>query len=166
MSAPPPSGPVEREAPGYRIPSLGYRIVVAALRLIPAFFVLIALPVAALTFVQSRGISLPISTYAVTVWGIVILGIGAARYVLKPTRAYGPLSIAASGATLLYLYYALTLSPYRLTIPGGSATVIAGYALFLELLMIVPALGIASGVLTTIEDARSRTERLPFDFPA
>jgi len=155
-----------REYPGYRIPSLGSRIVIAALRIIPSFFLLIALPVAALAFVQSRGIALPISPYAVTVYGIALIALGAARYVMKPTVAYGPLSVTASAVSLLYLYYAISLSPYRLVIPGGSATVVAGYTLFLELLMIVPAIGVVVGLLTTLEDYRSPTERLPFDFPA
>lgn len=163
------SGPTlsrSRDAPGYRIPSLGYRILVGALRLIPSFFLLIALPVAALSFVASRGISLPISTGAVTVWGLALIALGTARYILKPTPAFGPVSIAASFVALLYLVYAVSLSPYRLGLPGGSASVAAGYSMFLELVMIVPVIGIVVGILVTIEDSRSRTERLLFDFPA
>lgn len=154
------------ETAGYRIPSLGYRIVIAGLRIIPTFFLLIALPVAALSFANSRGIALPISTYAVTVWGIALISLGAARYILKPTRAYGPVSIAASAVVLVYLLYLLSLSPYRLTIPGGSASLAAGYTSFLEIALIMPAIGIVVGILVTIEDAGSRTERLLFDFPA
>jgi len=164
MSAPASAAP--RIAPGYRIPSLGYRILVAALRLIPAFFLLIALPIAVLEFASSKGIALPISTAAVAVGGLALLALGAARYIAKPTRAYGPLSVAASLAGLVYLLYAISRSPYHLVIPGGSASVIAGYSLFLELMLIAPIFGIAAGILTTIEDARSPTERLPFDFPA
>ena len=164
MSSPPP--PAIPAGPGYRIPSLGYRILVAALRLIPAFFLLVILPVAALTFVNSKGIALPISTRAVAEWGLLLVALGAARYILRPTRAFGPVSIAASLVGLLYLLYAVSLSPYHLTIPGGSASVVAGYALFLELMMIVPAIGIVVGVLVTVEDARSPTERLVFDYPA
>jgi hypothetical protein len=156
----------EGEASGYRIPSLGYRILIAALRVVPSFFLLVALPVAALSFASSRGIELPISTLAVSLWGLVLIALGTARYVAKPTVAFGPLSIATSAAGLVYLLYAVSLSPYRFTVPGGSASVAAGYALLLELVMIVPAIGIIAGVLTTLEDARSPTERLPFDFPA
>lgn len=154
------------ESAGYRIPSLGYRILVAALRLIPTFFLLIALPIAALNFASSHGIALPISTYAVTFWGLALIALGTARYIARPTVLFGPLSIATSLAGLLYLAYAVSLSPYRVTLPGGSASVAAGYATFFELVTIVPAIGIVVGLLTTIEDARSPTERLPFDFPA
>jgi hypothetical protein len=38
--------------------------------------------------------------------------------------------------------------------------------MFLELVMIVPAIGIIVGLLITAEDARAPKERLPFDFPA
>jgi len=154
------------ESAGYRVPSLGYRILVASLRLIPLFFLLVALPIAALTFVNSHGIALPVSTYAVEVWGILLLALGSARYILKPTRAYGPISIVTSAVGLLYLLYLRSLSPYHLVVPGGAASVVAGYALFLELLMIVPAIGIVVGLLVSVEDARSRTERLMFDYPA
>jgi hypothetical protein len=163
----PTAGPdLAREVAGYRIPSLGYRIVVAALRLIPIFFLLVALPVAALSFLSSRGIALPLSTFAVTVWGLLLIALGTARYILKPTPAYGPLSIAASLVTAFYVLYAISLSPYRFVLPGGSASVQAGYSLFLELVLIVPVIGIVVGVLVTIEDARSPKERLPFDYPA
>jgi hypothetical protein len=155
-----------QETGGYQIPSLGYRILVAALRLIPAFFLLVALPVAALTFVDSRGIALPISVFAVEGWGFLLLGLGTAQYISKPTRAYGPLMVVTSLLGLLYLFYALTLSPYRFVIPGGSASISAGYSMFLELVMIVPAIGIIVGLLITAEDARAPKERLPFDFPA
>jgi hypothetical protein len=166
VSAPTPASAPPRIAPGYRVPSLGYRILVAALRLIPAFFLLIALPVAALDFASSRGVSLPISTAAVAIGGLALLALGTARYIAKPTRAFGPLSIAYSLAGVVYLLYAISRSPYRLVIPGGSATVVAGYSTFLELMLIAPVLGIVAGILTTIEDARSPTERLVFDYPA
>lgn len=161
-----PAATPSREVTGYRIPSLGYRIVIAALKLIPSFVLLILLPVAALTFLGAHGVSLPISTYAVEVWGIALIAVGTARYISKPTAAFGPLSIAASTVSFLYLYYALSLSPYRLVVPGGSASLVAGYSMFLELMMIVPAIGIVVGILVTVEDVRSPKERLPFDFPA
>jgi len=166
MSAPAPSPTSPGEPAGYRVPSLGYRILIACLRLIPSFFLLVALPVTVLTFVHSRGVALPISTFAVTAWGLALIAFGTARYILRPTRAYGPISIAASLVALLYLVYALSLSPYRLVVPGGSASIVAGYSLFLELVMIVPVIGILVGIVVTIEDARSGTERLTFDFPA
>jgi len=163
--APAPTAPTP-EALGYRIPSLAYRILVAALRLILSFVVFVALPVAVLAYVHSRGVAIPISIAAVTTWGVLLLVLTAARYILKPTVAYGPLSIAVSGVFFAYLYYLVLLSPYRFVIPGGSASVAAGYSEFLEILMIVPAVEILAGILTTVEDAVHPGERLPFDYPA
>ena len=165
MSAPRPSASPPILRAGYQVPSLGYRILVAALRLIPSFLLLIALPAAALTFIASRGFAVPISVFAVTVWGALLLAIGVAQYISKPTPAYGPVSILYSSVALAYLAYAVVLSPYRFVLPGGTASVAAGYSLLLEILMIVPALGILAGVLTTVEDARDPEERLPFDYP-
>jgi len=152
-------------SPGFRVPSLGYRILMAGLRLIPSFLILIAIPAAALSYLSSRGIALPISVFEVTLWGALLLALGAAQYILKPTVAYGPTSIAYSAVALAYLYYVVTISPYRFTLPGGSASIAAGYSSFLELLMIVPAIGVLVGILTTVEDVRSPSERLPFDYP-
>ena len=163
--APAPTAPTPEEL-GYRIPSLAYRILVAALRLILSFVVFVALPVAVLAYVHSRGVAIPISIAAVTTWGVLLLVLTAARYILKPTVAYGPLSIAVSGVFFAYLYYLVLLSPYRFVIPGGSASVAAGYSEFLEILMIVPAVEILAGILTTVEDAVHPGERLPFDYPA
>jgi hypothetical protein len=151
---------------GYRIPSLAYRILVAALRLIASFVLFVALPVAVLAYVHSRGLAIPISVAAVTTWGAVLLALTGARYILKPTVAYGPLSIAVAAVFFAYLYYLVLLSPYRFVLPGGSASIAAGYSLFLELLMIVPVVEMIAGVLTTIEDVAWPRERLPFDYPA
>lgn len=167
MSAPNPPGDARPKGPiGYQVPSLLHRIVVAAIVLIPSFLLMVALPVAVLTFVQSRGIALPVSTGAVTFWGTVLLALGTARSILKPTAAYGPLSVATAFVSLLYLVYLVSLSPYRFVIPGGTATFSAGYSSILEVMMIVPALWIAAGVLATVEDVRAPKERLPFDYPA
>jgi len=150
---------------GYRVPSLAYRIIVAGLRVIVTFVVFVALPVAALAYLHSRGVAIPVSIAAVTTWGIVLLALSAARYVLKPTAAYGPLTVLLSGVFLGYLYYLVLLSPYTFVLPGGAGSIAAGYSMFLELLMIVPALELVAGVLTTIEDVAHPKERLPFDYP-
>ncbi len=166
MSAPSAKAAPSPEVIGYRVPSLGYRILIAALRMIASFVLFVALPVAVLGYVHSRGLAIPISIAAVTTWGLVLLALTAARYILKPTVAYGPLSIAVAAVFFAYLYYLVSLSPYRFVLPGGSASIAAGYSLFLELLMIVPVVEMIAGVLTTIEDVAWPRERLPFDYPA
>ncbi len=149
----------------YQIPSLGWRILGGALRLIPLVLLLIGLPVAALTFLQSQSISLPGAIPTVELAGIAITILVVARYILKPTGAFGPLSIGTSGVTLAYLYLLLVDATYHLTIPNTGVAIAIGYRDLILLLMIVPALALGAGVLTTIEDATRPKERLPFDFP-
>jgi hypothetical protein len=169
MSAPSSSttvAPPTQEALGYQIPPLAVRILLAATRLILSFIFFVAIPVALLAYVHSRGIAIPISVAAVTTWGAVLLVLAAARYVFKPTVAFGPLTIIENAVFFAYLYYLVTLSPYRFVFPGGTVSVAAGYSMFLEILMIVPVVYILSGILTTLEDLWSPGERLPFDYPA
>jgi len=163
----PPSSPspLSPEALGYRIPSLTYRIFVGGLRMILSFVFFVALPVAALTYVHARGIPIPVSIAAVTGWGIALLVLSAVRYVLKPTIAFGPLSVVLALVFFLYLYYLLSLSPYRLVLPGGTVSVAAGYSLFIEILMVAALVEMLAGFLVTVEDLWSPRERLPFDYP-
>lgn len=162
MSAPYPSPP----PPGsYHIPSLGWRILGGALRLIPLIVLLVGLPVAALTFLQSHGIALPIPIATVEAAGIAITALVVARYILKPTALFGPLSIATSALTLGYLYSILLDATYRLTIPNVDIGIAIGYRNLILILLIVPSLGLAAGILTTIEDVTAPRERLPFDYP-
>ncbi len=150
---------------GYRIPPLGWRIMVAALRLIPLMLLFVGLPAAALTFLASHSIALPLSIVVVTVAGAVITALSTARYIAKPTRLYGPLSIASSAFVLGYVLYILGQSTYAFALPGSDITIHFAYATLIELLLIVPALSLAAGIVTTVEDARAPRERLPFDYP-
>ena len=157
------SAPAPTPALPYRVPSLAYRILIAGFRLILSFVFFVAVPVAVLAYVQSRGVAIPVSIAAVTTWGLALMVLSAVRYVAKPTVAYGPLSIVISGVFFAYVYYLILLSPYRFILPGGSASLAAGYSMFLEILLIVPALGILAGIMTTVEDVAHPKERLPFD---
>jgi hypothetical protein len=164
MSTPRPSE-TAAAVTGYRVPSLGWRILGGALRLIPLVVLLIGVPLAVLSFLQSHGISLPIPIATVEYAGIAITGLVVARYVLKPTGAYGPLSIATAAVELVYFYVILLDATYQLAIPGVDVVISIGYRNLILLLMIVPALALGAGLLTTIEDATAPKERFPFDFP-
>lgn len=150
---------------GYRIPTLGWRITVGALRLIPLVLLLVGLPLAALAFLVSHGIPLPLSAYTVAVFGVVISALATARYVAQPTRFFGPLAVATSVVTLLYLRIFLSASTYTFSLPNWDFGVTITYLELLELALLVPTLALAAAVVTTIEDLRSPRERLPFDFP-
>jgi len=156
-SAPPPLG--------YRIPSLGYRILAGGLRLLPLLVLLVGLPDAALAFLQSHGIHLPLSILTVTVAGIAIAVLSTARYVFKPTVAYGPLSVATSAVTIAYLLTIFVTSTYVFNVPQHAIAIGIGVMGLIGLLLIAPALSLVAGLVTTIEDVRTPRERLPFDYP-
>ena len=148
-----------------RIPSLTRRIVIASLRVIPVLIFLVGVPVAALNFLSAHGVSTPVSLLHVTLAGSALAVLGAARYVSRPTRAFGPVSMAASGVALLYLWTLLPDASATFHVGnGGSATF--GYAGVLLLLMIVPALTLAAAAVTTLEDRWRPGERVRLDYPA
>lgn len=154
-----------RTVEAYRLPSLGYRIVVAAIRLVPLVLVLVAFPVAVLTYLASRSIVLPVSIPTVTVFGLAICAASTARYLARPTRAYGPTSMLTASLEIAYLLTLLLQSTYRFDVPQSSVTISVTYSRLLEILLAVPALWLGASIVTTVEDFRSPTERFPFDFP-
>ena len=148
----------------YRIPGLGRRIAGAAARLIPIALLLVGVPAALLAVLASHGIAGPVPLLTVTAFGVAIAGLATARYLARPTAALGPLSIAAAATTLFYVLVLLASPTYSFAIPGSAVTVSFSYRLLAELLLGVPLLALLAGVVTTIEDARSPRERLPYDF--
>ena len=150
---------------GYVVPSLGYRILAGGLRLIPLLVLLVGVPDTALSYLSARGITLPVSVLTVTTGGIAISVLVTARYIFRPTRAYGPLSVLTSGVTLAYLFVLWLGATYHIAVPESSLVLTIGYAELIALLLIVPALALVAGLVTTIEDLRFPGERLPFDFP-
>jgi hypothetical protein len=162
VSAPPP--PVPRPATS-SVPSLGYRILAGGTRLIPLLVALVLLPVAVLTFLRSHGVTLPVSIVTVEVAGVVISVLSTLRYILRPTSAYGPLSVATSSVTVGYLLVLWVQSTYRFALPNSSVAIAVDYSRLVELALIVPLLALAAGLVTTVEDLRHPGERLPFDYP-
>lgn len=150
---------------GYVIPSLGYRILAGGLRLIPLLVLLVGVPDAALSYLAARGVALPVSVLTVTAGGIAISILVTARYILRPTRAYGPLSVLTSGVTLAYLFVLWLGATYHVGVPDSSVVLTIGYAKLIAWLFLVPALALVAGLITTVEDLASPGERLPFDFP-
>jgi len=161
------SAPGEAEATpeAYQVPSLGYRILAGAARLVPLLVVLVGMPVAVLQYLAAHQVSLPVSVVTVSVFGITISVLSTARYVAKPTRAYGPLSMATSAVAFAYLFTLWLQATYRISVPNSAMTISVGYAELVDLLLLVPALALVAGFLASVEDLRSPTERLPFDFP-
>jgi hypothetical protein len=156
---PPPAAP-----PAARIPSLGRRLVFGTLLLIPLLILWVGLPTVALSTLNRFGVESGISVVTVSIVGVVLSILGAVRYVVRPTRAYGPV---AALLALLVAAYLLALVPHaHLAFPvSGEVTISVSYGTVLTLFAIVPAIRLVSALVTTAEDALHPGERLPFDFP-
>jgi len=150
--------------PAPRIPSLARRLLFGGLMLVPLLVLWVGLPSAAVTTLGRYGVSSGISLLAVTVGGTILSVLGAARYVLRPTRAYGPVAALTSAATVAYLL-ALVPEAHATFSVSGTVTLTVTYGTVLVLFALVPAIRLVSALVTTAEDGLHPGERLPFDFP-
>ena len=158
-----PVAPTE-SAPRANIPSLSRRLAFATLRLIPLILFYIVVPIVGLSELQAHGVGSSFPLPTVTAFGAVLSVLSTARYVAKPTRAFGPLGMLASGAAILYLVYFAGFATVSLHFQ--SVGIALSFGALLLLLALVPLFGLAASAVTTLEDARHPGERLPFDFPA
>ncbi len=151
-------------APTVRIPSLSRRIAFGALRLLPLLALYVVFPYLGFQGLTQYGLveGLPLSQ--VLFFGVGLAILSTAAYVARPTRAFGPLSTASSLAKVAYLLYFAGFAWAAVSV--STATVRLDFGTLLELLALVPAFGVAAGVLTTVQDVRHPGERLRFDYPA
>lgn len=149
----------------YRVPSAGRRALLAGLWLIPSLLFYVGVPYEGLTQLSHFGISTGYSLGVVLFAGVSLAVLGAVRSFAKPTAAYGPLSVALSAGSILYLLYLAGRSTVTVGV-GGQAAITLAYGTLLVLFAIVPAIRIVGALCTTVEDWARPKERLPFDYPA
>ncbi len=148
-----------------RVPPLGVRLGAGALKFVLLLVFLVVLPVGIIDFLHARSISTPISAEIEVLFGLPLCALIAARGVVRPTRAYGPVTIAAATVTSLFLLYMILQPTYQVSVPQVPISLAVTYTSFLLLLLLVPILTIASGAVTTFEDFRDPGVRLEFDYP-
>lgn len=136
-----------------RVPSLARRLAGAALLVVPLFLALVGLPYELLTRLAPLGVTVGPSLAAIEVSGAAIALLTGARYVLRPTAAFGPVSMALSLVALGYLLIVIPVASVHVA-PAAAVTVAIGYAGFLWLLLGVPVLGLAAAALVTYADAK------------
>lgn len=149
----------------YRVPSLGFRLITGTAYLVLLVILLVAIPVAGLEYLRSFGVALPIAIPTEILYGLLISALVATRYVLRPTAAYGPLLMATAVVTIVFLWTLLLQSTYAISVPHTPASLSVDFARIVELLLLVPALALVAGAITTAEDLRNPAERLTFDYP-
>ncbi|HEY6238415.1 MAG TPA: hypothetical protein VIZ68_04445, partial [Thermoplasmata archaeon] len=142
------------------------RLILGALTAIGLIFLLVIVPTQLLARVHeaSIGFSTPVPTSSIVFSGLVIALLFAARGVLRPTKAFGPVATLGSLVSMLYLLYLAPLAS------AGVATDRIGVTLafsgLLLLLAIVPFLGVCAGVVATIEDVARPGERVRYEYRA
>ncbi len=153
------------EAATYRVPSLGIRILAGAARFVALLIVLVGLPVVVLAYLADRGVNLPVTAPTLLLGGVLVSGLSTAGSILRPTRAYGPVSVATSAAAIGYLFAIGFQGTLRVAVPGTTGSLVVGYAGLFDLVLLVPVLALGAGLVTAIEDLRAPGERLPFEYP-
>lgn len=149
---------------GVRRPSLALRLAVAVLLATFLVALSVGLPEYLLAHLGSHssvGASAPLGT---ALAGGTVSVLTSVAYVLRPTRAYGPAAAVRAAAAITYF---LTLSGYAtFLLPlGAASTVTVNFAPLLELLALIPVLGLGSAIFAGLSDWRSPLARLRRDFP-
>jgi hypothetical protein len=157
----PPNPPGAARA---KIPSLPRRIVFGSLRLIGLLIVFVAIPLGLLQALSDHGITPPYSLLSVSLVGVTLAMLGALASVARPTRAFGPLALAASVLLFLWLLALAHNGTIQISIGSGGLLQL-DYGNAILLVALVPVFGAFAAICTTAEDARSPGERLPFDYP-
>jgi hypothetical protein len=152
------------DAQRYRIPSWGWRLTLGVLRLAPLLLLFTAVPYVVLQVLAAHGIHSPINFASVAVVGVLVSVLSAAAYILKPTRAFGPVWMASSVVTVAYFLSFVPEASFSTGLPNGGLFTIT-YGNVLLLLAVVPGLRAVASAFTTYEDVARPTERLPLDFP-
>ena len=147
----------------YRPPSVGSRVGVGSILAIALFVGYVLVPAAFFSELRTLGVVPPVASIDLAIAGTVLTAFGTAQYLLRPTRAYGPVSIVYALLLLGYLGRLSASSPIALGVRGAAVTV--GYGSLIAVASLVPLFGLLGGIAATVEDATSPGERVQVDFP-
>lgn len=124
----------------------------------------VVLPLSLLNLVESHGGVSALSVPLLMTVGVGLAGLGALRYVLRPTPAFGPVAALSSVILIVYLF-TLAAAAHLTFAVSGQTSVTIDYGTILELLAIVPLFGLAAALVTTAEDLFRPGERVRVDYP-
>jgi hypothetical protein len=161
----PEAGEVARTGSGavLHVPSLGRRVAWGSVRAAVTIVVLVVVPWYLLGLVGGYGVSTPVPIAGLAVLGILFATLGALRYIGRPTRAFGPLTIGASLVSIVYLLYLIPIASIGLQ-HGNDIDVSIYFGRFLQYCLLVPLFGVAAGAVTTVEDLFRPNERIEYEY--
>jgi hypothetical protein len=159
----PAPGPLGSERPVLLIPSLGRRVAWAVVRAALLLIVIVVVPWYLLSRLSAYGIGTPVPILGLALLGGLFAGLGAVRYISRPTRAFGPMTIAASMVSIVYLLYLIPIASIGFS-HADNVSVAIDFGRFLQYCLIVPVFGLASGSVTTYEDFARPRERINYEY--
>jgi hypothetical protein len=148
----------------YRLPTPGLRIAGAVLAAMAYGLLYLGWPYFAARVLGTYGLPFPYALPTVLLLGLGLTALAVARSLAKPTRAYGPVSVAYDAAVIAYLAWLATQATVSLAYSGIGITFT--FTDVLWILMVLPAVRLIADLLTTAEDATRPAERYAFDYPA
>ncbi|MCI4345781.1 MAG: hypothetical protein L3K07_03390 [Thermoplasmata archaeon] len=153
------------DPPGAALPSVGRRVTLGLFRVFPLLILLVGIPAAILGYLAGAGVQAGTSVYTVSVGGLALTALSTARYIMRPTAAFGPVGLLRAGAAFAYLWF-LRPTASVLVPAGAHVTLALDYSTVVEALFVIPLLLFVTAVLVTIQDHRNLAARLRVDFPA
>jgi hypothetical protein len=163
MSSAAAAPPYAREPPPTKSPSVsGWRVAGGVLIAGVSFALIGWLPAYAESYAARLGFPSPVAPSLLLVAGGLLAALAGASFALKPTTAWGPCRAVLSAVSIGYLLFLIRSPVYTFSIAPVSLSLTYGRLLWL--LLIVPALGLASALVTTIEDWRRPGERARLTF--
>lgn len=165
VTAAPPAPPPAPRLPA--LPSIARRVLVGVGITVALLLLLVIVPlqvIARLNALSGAGFSLSLPNSDIVLYGVAVALLYGLRAAFRPSRAFGPLTIAASGVSVLYLLYLARHATFSVT--GGDVGIQLGAGPFFMLLAIVPLFGVLSGIVTSVEDFARPGERLSYEYPA
>lgn len=172
--APEPSPPTPAVAPTPppmppppSLPSTARQVAVGAAITVALLLLLVVIPLQVLARLQNlsgAAFTLALTNGDILLYGVVVAVLYGLRAALRPTKGFGPLTIAASGVSLVYLLYLARHATFGVS--GGDIGIQIGLGPFFALLALVPLFGLLAGIVTTVEDFARPGERVRYEYPA
>ena len=169
---PPPGRPEGLQAAADARPRplpLMSRIALGVLVFLGLYLALVTLPTFAIQTLSSNNLPISLSPQNIIWYGTILALLSAAAYIVRPTRAYGPVAMAVGVVEIGYLVTLYAASPFHASFSGsggsGSLAIQIGASLIVLVLIVATLLSLAGHAVTTAEDLQHPGERLWWSYP-
>ncbi len=145
------------------------RLALGVLVFLGLYLALVTLPTFAIQALGSNNLPISLSTQNIVLFGTLLALLGAAAYIARPMRIYGPLAMAVDLVEIGYLLVLYASSPFHVSFGGtggsGGIVIQIGFTLIVLVLIGATLLTLAGDAVTTVEDLQHPGERLWWSYP-